>query len=95
MPCKTALTTTALIVALATPLSAQERPALIVQITVDELPGDHLSRFDGSLGPDGLRRLPERGVWYTNAHHAHANTETIVGHTTLASGAKLKPSIWQ
>ncbi len=24
---------------------------------------------------------------YRNAHHAHANTETIVGHTTLATGA--------
>jgi hypothetical protein len=21
------------------------------------------------------------GVWYADAHHAHANTETIVGHT--------------
>jgi predicted AlkP superfamily pyrophosphatase or phosphodiesterase len=26
-------------------------------------------------------------VVYRNAHHAHANTETIVGHTTLATGA--------
>jgi predicted AlkP superfamily pyrophosphatase or phosphodiesterase len=26
-------------------------------------------------------------VVYNNAHHAHANTETIVGHVTLATGA--------
>ena len=24
---------------------------------------------------------------YADAHHSHANTETIVGHTTLATGA--------
>jgi hypothetical protein len=28
-----------------------------------------------------------KGLIYTNAHHAHANTETIVGHATLATGA--------
>jgi hypothetical protein len=27
------------------------------------------------------------GVWYTDAHHRHANTETIVGQATLATGA--------
>ncbi len=25
---------------------------------------------------------------YTNAHYQHANTETIVGHATLATGAQ-------
>jgi predicted AlkP superfamily pyrophosphatase or phosphodiesterase len=35
----------------------------------------------------GLRYLLEEGIHYNNAHHAHANTETIVGHVTLATGA--------
>ncbi|PRY20085.1 type I phosphodiesterase/nucleotide pyrophosphatase [Aliiruegeria haliotis] len=60
---------------------------LIVQITVDGLRGDLLSRYESSFGPDGFRRLMEGGVWYTDAHHLHANTETIVGHATLATGA--------
>ncbi len=60
---------------------------LIVQITVDGLRGDLLRRYDRSFGPDGFRRLTEEGVWYTDAHHLHANTETIVGHATLATGA--------
>lgn len=60
---------------------------LIVQITVDGLRGDLLDRYGDSFGPDGFRRLTERGVWYRDAHHVHANTETIVGHTTLATGA--------
>ncbi|MCU0358035.1 MAG: alkaline phosphatase family protein [Cyclobacteriaceae bacterium] len=38
-------------------------------------------------GPGGFRYLYESGVVYANAHHRHANTETIVGHTTLATGA--------
>lgn len=29
----------------------------------------------------------DTGTHYTNAHHRHANNETIVGHTTLATGA--------
>ncbi len=60
---------------------------LIVQITVDGLRGDLLSRYEPSFGPDGFRRLMDRGVWFTDAHHDHANTETIVGHATLATGA--------
>lgn len=60
---------------------------LVVQITVDGLRGDLLSRYVKSFGDDGFRRLMEGGVWYTDAHHLHANTETIVGHATLASGA--------
>jgi predicted AlkP superfamily pyrophosphatase or phosphodiesterase len=40
------------------------------------------------LGKGGLRYLLDKGVVYNNAHHAHANTETIVGHVTLATGAQ-------
>jgi predicted AlkP superfamily pyrophosphatase or phosphodiesterase len=28
----------------------------------------------------------EQGIHYTDAHYQHANTETIVGHTSLATG---------
>ncbi|WP_424976374.1 alkaline phosphatase family protein [Dinoroseobacter sp. S124A] len=66
--------------------SAQERPKLVVQITVDQLRADLIDRFGGGLGTDGFRRLIDSGTVYTNAHHPHANTETIVGHATLATG---------
>ncbi len=39
------------------------------------------------LGEGGFRYLYENGIVYENAHHRHANTETVVGHTTLATGA--------
>jgi predicted AlkP superfamily pyrophosphatase or phosphodiesterase len=77
------------IVALLLPAAAiaTEPPKLILQITVDQLRGDLPTRYYDRLGDGGFRYLWERGVVYRNAHHAHANTETIVGHTTLATGA--------
>jgi predicted AlkP superfamily pyrophosphatase or phosphodiesterase len=65
---------------------AGEQPKLILQITVDALRGDLPSRFDKVLGDGGFRYLMEDGVHYTNAHYQHANTETIVGHVSLATG---------
>ncbi len=68
---------------------AQERtkPKLILQITVDQLRGDLLERYYDRLGEGGFRYLLDRGTVYGNAHHRHANNETIVGHATLATGA--------
>lgn len=66
---------------------ARERPRLILQITVDQLRGDMPARHQDQFGEGGFRYLMEEGIHYTNAHHTHANTETIVGHTTLATGA--------
>jgi predicted AlkP superfamily pyrophosphatase or phosphodiesterase len=63
-----------------------DAPKLVLQITVDQLRGDLPYRYYDRLGEGGFRFLLDRGVVYHNAHHAHANTETIVGHTTLATG---------
>jgi predicted AlkP superfamily pyrophosphatase or phosphodiesterase len=67
--------------------SRAQKPKLVLQITVDQLRGDLPTRYYDRLGEGGFRYLWESGVVYRNAHHAHANTETIVGHTTLATGA--------
>jgi predicted AlkP superfamily pyrophosphatase or phosphodiesterase len=72
-------------VSLATAKSNQEI-RLILQITVDGLRGDLLERYKAGFGDDGFRYLMDTGVVYTNAQYQHANTETIVGHTTLATG---------
>jgi hypothetical protein len=69
------------------PASAEEAPRLVLQITVDQLRGDLPTRYYDRLGEGGFRYLLDSGVVYRNAHHAHANTETIVGHATLATGA--------
>ncbi|MGI9399809.1 MAG: alkaline phosphatase family protein [Rhizobiaceae bacterium] len=67
--------------------ASKAAPRLILQITVDGLRGDLLRRYGDRFGEGGFRYLLENGVVYTNAHYSHANTETIVGHTTLATGA--------
>ncbi len=63
-------------------------PRLILQITVDQFRGELPFKYLDRLGPGGLRYLIDNGVVYTDAHHQHANTETIVGHATLATGAQ-------
>ena len=54
---------------------------------MDQLRGDLPTRYYDRLGEGGFRYLWESGIVYRDAHHAHANTETIVGHATLATGA--------
>lgn len=67
--------------------TAQESPRLVLQLTVDQLRGDLIHRYGDGIGETGFRRLIGSGVHYVDAHHRHANTETVVGHTTLATGA--------
>jgi predicted AlkP superfamily pyrophosphatase or phosphodiesterase len=72
---------------------AEDRPdgehgvRLVLQITVDQLRGDMPSRWMDRMGDGGFRKLMSEGIVYADAHHRHANTETIVGHATLATGA--------
>ena len=68
--------------------NAQTRPnvKLVLQITIDGLRADLINRYKNGFGKGGFRLLMEKGAYYTNAHYQHANTETIVGHTTLATG---------
>ena len=83
------LATVALILCGGLASCAQEKtkPRLVLQITVDQLRGDLPHRYYSEFGVGGFRYLYERGVVYEDAFHRHANTETIVGHTTLATGA--------
>jgi predicted AlkP superfamily pyrophosphatase or phosphodiesterase len=67
--------------------TARTKPRLILQITVDALRGDLPKRYEHMLGEGGFRYLMEHGIDYTNAHYQHANTETIVGHASLATGS--------
>ena len=62
-----------------------DRPALVVLVVVDQLRADLLTRYD-DLYTGGFRRLLDDGYQYVNASHAHAATETAVGHASLATG---------
>lgn len=73
--------------AIATTSSALSAPKLVLQITVDGLRADLLQRYQDSFTRKGFRYLLNNGAVFTNARYLHANTETIVGHATLATGA--------
>ena len=70
------------------PVAAEDKhPKLILQITVDALRGDLPMRYARHYGKGGWHYLLDQGTHYINAHYRHANTETIVGHASLATGA--------
>jgi predicted AlkP superfamily pyrophosphatase or phosphodiesterase len=62
------------------------RPSLVVQITIDGLPAEMVSRFEPRFGEGGFRHLLDHGVHYTAARYQHATTFTAVGHATLFTG---------
>ena len=68
-------------------INTAPKPKLILQITVDQLRGDMPRSVYDRYGEGGFRYLYEQGIIYENGHHRHANTETVVGHTTLATGS--------
>jgi len=67
------------------PLAAQQRPKLVVMITVDQLRPDYFERWKGQL-TGGLGRLANEGAFFTEAAQDHAMTETAPGHSTVLSG---------
>ena len=60
---------------------------LVLQLSVDGLRADRVTLGMPAFGEGGFRRLLDDGAVFANAHYQHANTETIVGHATLATGA--------
>ena len=76
-----------LLATLANAAAAAPEIRLVLQITVDQLRGDLPLRHMQQFGKGGFKYLQQKGVWYTNATYRHANTETIVGHSSLATGA--------
>src|SRR5580658_2936661 len=79
----------ALLAVLIFPLPGAEqpvkRPNLVIMISVDMLSGEIMDRYGAGL-PGGLGRLQRDGVFFENAFHDHAFTETGPGHSVLLSG---------
>jgi predicted AlkP superfamily pyrophosphatase or phosphodiesterase len=64
--------------------SAQQRPTLIVMLTIDQMRPDYLTLWENQFN-GGLARLL-RGAVYLNGFQDHANTETAPGHASTLSG---------
>jgi arylsulfatase A-like enzyme len=63
-------------------------PRLVVVIVIDQMRGDTLERFAGTLAEDGgFARLSRAAAVYTDCTYAHAVTSTGPGHATILTGA--------
>ena len=67
--------------------AAESETKLVLQITVDQLRGDALTRFGNRFKKAGFNYLLQKGIHFDNAHYQHANTETAPGHATVVTGA--------
>ena len=61
-------------------------PALVVVIVVDQMRADYVQRY-GFQWTGGLRRLIDRGAWFSRAAYPYLTTVTCVGHATISTGA--------
>lgn len=68
------------------PLSAQERPKLVVGIVVDQMRQEYLYRFEKKYGTGGFRRLMGDGFMLRNAHYNYVPTYTGPGHASIYTG---------
>lgn len=65
--------------------TASPKAKLALLLVADQMTQDNLMRFE-KLYTGGLGRLISKGFVFTQAVHEHANTETAVGHATIATG---------
>ncbi|HSG01129.1 MAG TPA: alkaline phosphatase family protein, partial [Vicinamibacterales bacterium] len=61
------------------------RPKLVVMLVVDQFRTDYVERY-GHEWTGGLRRILDRGAWFSQAAYPHYNTVTCVGHATIGTG---------
>ena len=66
--------------------AGDNKPKLVLQITLDQFRGDFPMRYKDRLGEGGFRYLMEKGTHYINARYQHADTETPIGHAALFTG---------
>lgn len=70
------------------PGQADDLPALVVVVSVDQWRYDYFERFRAHLSPRGVaKRTQATGAWFENCLHQHAFTFTGPGHSVLLTGA--------
>ncbi|HMQ07874.1 MAG TPA: alkaline phosphatase family protein [Saprospiraceae bacterium] len=69
----------------------EDKPSLIVQVVVDQLRYDYISKYWSHYSDDGFKKLIKEGYFNANAHYSQVPTYTGVGHAIIATGTT--PSI--
>jgi predicted AlkP superfamily pyrophosphatase or phosphodiesterase len=67
--------------------AAQERPALVVGIVVDQMRNEFIYRYWNRFGEGGFKRLIKHGYYFRNAHYNYSPTYTGPGHASIYTGA--------
>lgn len=60
-------------------------PKLVVLISVDQMRGDYVDRFQHQW-TKGLKRLVTEGAWFRQADYPYYNTVTCAGHASMSTG---------
>ncbi len=58
---------------------------LVVMISVDQMRGDYIDRFQHQWSK-GLKRLVTEGAWFRQADYPYYNTVTCSGHASMSTG---------
>ena len=61
------------------------KPKLVVLISVDQMRGDYIDRFQHQW-TKGLKRLVAEGAWFRQADYPYYNTVTCAGHASISTG---------
>ena len=61
------------------------KPRLVVLISVDQMRGDYIDRFQHQWSK-GLKRLITDGAWFRQADYPYYNTVTCAGHASMSTG---------
>ncbi len=65
---------------------ARDKPRLVVVISVDQMRGDYLDKFQHQW-TKGLKRLVTEGAWFRQADYPYYNNVTCPGHASISTGA--------
>lgn len=68
------------------PQPEPQAPRLAVILVVDQMRADYVDRFRGDWTA-GLKRLLDKGAWFSRAAYPYLTTVTCPGHATVSTGA--------
>ncbi len=64
---------------------AQDRPKLVVFLSIDQMRADYIDKFQHQW-TKGLKRLVTEGAWFRQADYPYYNTVTCAGHASMSTG---------
>jgi predicted AlkP superfamily pyrophosphatase or phosphodiesterase len=65
--------------------AARRAPKLIVLLSIDQMRGDYIDKFQHQWSK-GLKRLITEGAWFRQADYPYYNTVTCAGHASISTG---------